>query len=80
MIQLEKQREFAAIRREVKTPEEIDDRPQFAPSKRIERLFPGYRKTLHGPMAAKRIGLDPIRAECPHFSGWLAKLEEFAGS
>ncbi len=80
MTQPEKQKEFVAIRREVGTPEEIDDRPEYAPSKRIVNLFPGYRKPLHGPLTAGRIGLDRIRDECPHFAAWVARLEEFARS
>ena len=75
-----KQPEFEAIRRSVATPEEINERPEFAPSKQIEKLFPAYKKTVHGPMTVSRIGLERIRAECPHFSDWMAKLEHFAVS
>lgn len=70
---------FAAIRASVQTPEEINDGPQSAPSKRIEALFPAYRKTLHGPNAVQRIGIERIRQECPHFAQWLADIEAFAG-
>ena len=73
-----KQPEFAAIRASVATPEEINERPEFAPSKRIEKMFPAYKKTLHGPMTAQRIGLEIIRAECPHFNDWMNRLETFA--
>ncbi len=73
-----KQPQFAAIRAGVATPEEINERPQYAPSKQIEALFPAYKKTLHGPTTAARIGLDRIRAECPHFHGWMTRLEAFA--
>jgi len=73
-----KQGEFAAIRAGVATPEGINERPEFAPSKRIANLFPAYKKTLHGPTTAARIGLDQIRKECPHFNGWMNKLEAFA--
>jgi Domain of unknown function (DUF4276) len=75
-----KQPQFAAIRASVHTPEDINERPELAPSKRIVALFPAYKKTLHGPMAAGRIGLDKIRAECPHFSSWIARLEAYAAS
>jgi hypothetical protein len=78
MTENEKQPQFAAIRAAVTTPEEINERPQFSPSKRIETLFPSYKKTLHGPTAAGRIGLDQIRAECPHFHQWIGRLEAFA--
>ena len=80
MTENQKQPQFAAIRASVQTPEEINERPEFAPSKRIEALFPAYKKTLHGPAAAGRIGLERIRAECPHFASWLGKLESFAAS
>ena len=64
-----------AIRDGFDTPEDIDDGPETAPSKRIEHLFPRYRKPLMGALAAQKIGLPSIRAECPHFRGWLERLE-----
>ncbi|MDE2798306.1 MAG: DUF4276 family protein [Gemmatimonadota bacterium] len=67
--------EFQKIRDSFGSPEEIDDSPHTAPSKRIERLVPGYQKPLFGTLAALDIGLDKIRAECPHFQSWLARLE-----
>jgi hypothetical protein len=73
-----KQPQFSAIRESVQTPEDINERPEFAPSKRIEAIFPAYKKTLHGPIAVGRIGLNQIRAECPHFSGWIDYLEKYA--
>lgn len=77
---LEKQPDFQEIRDAFATPEDINDSPGSAPSKRIAALFPAYRKTLHGPTTAMRIGLDRIRAECPHFENWLQTLETFARS
>lgn len=70
--------EFAAIRDSFEDPEQINEGPQTAPSKRIAQMFPGYRKVLHGPVAAKRIGVETIRAECPHFDSWYRGLERFA--
>jgi len=35
---------------------------------------------VHGPVIAARIGLEPIRKECPHFNGWMNKLEAFAAA
>ncbi|MXZ08090.1 MAG: DUF4276 family protein [Gemmatimonadetes bacterium] len=68
-------REFQEIRDTFDSPEEIDDSPHTAPSKRVERLVPEYQKPLFGTLAALDIGLDKIRAECPHFRDWLARLE-----
>lgn len=63
------------IRDAFANPEEIDDSPVTAPSKRIEGLMPGYRKPLLGTHAALEIGLSRMRGCCPHFAGWLARLE-----
>jgi hypothetical protein len=80
MTESQKQPQFAAICNSVPTPEEINERPQFAPSKRIGALFPSYKKTLHGPTTAARIGLNRIRTHCPHFDEWIGRLEAFAAS
>jgi len=57
------------------TPEHIDDGPTTAPSKRIEKEFPGYPKVTAGPIIAEAIGLDAIRSKCRHFDEWLTTLE-----
>lgn len=57
-------------------PEDINDGPQTAPSKRILAAMPGYQKAVHGPLIAWSIGLDAMRLTCPHFDGWLTQLEE----
>lgn len=75
-----KQKDFEAIRASVATPEDINERPEHAPSKRIANLFPAYKKTLHGPTVAQRIGLEQIRKECPHFNDWMNKLDAFAAA
>ncbi len=58
------------------SPEEINNSPQTAPSKRIAGIFPQYKKTLHGPLIADDIGLDVIRKQCKHFDGWLKTIEQ----
>jgi hypothetical protein len=68
------------IRDQFNTPEEIDDSPVTAPSKRVEALIPGYAKPLLGVLAAAEIGLEKIRSACPHFRSWLARLEELGKS
>ena len=57
------------------TPEEINDSPNSAPSKRLINLSKSYQKVLHGIIAAERIGLDMMRKKCPHFNEWLNNLE-----
>ncbi len=66
---------FTAIRSAFASPEEINDSPGTHPSKRIQELFPGYQKVLHGNLAALEIGLVNIRMACPHFHAWLTELE-----
>lgn len=80
MTRPDQQEAFRAIRKSVSTPEEIDEGPTTAPSKRICALFPAYRKTLHGPLTVRRIGIAAIRAECPHMKAWFAELEAYAVS
>jgi len=66
---------FKEIRDRFPTPEDINDSPVTAPSKRVKDLVPGYEKPLLGSLAALEIGLNCIRRECPHFNEWLGQLE-----
>lgn len=56
-------------------PEDINDGPDTHPSARVKKLAPLYRKTAHGPLVTARVGLKPLRQACPHFDGWLSRLE-----
>lgn len=70
--------EFAKIEsaiNEFDTPEDINNSPNTAPSKRLLDAIPGYNKILYGRMLAESIGLDIIRSKCPMFNEWLTKLE-----
>ncbi len=59
-----------------KNPELINDSPFTAPSKRLISIFSTkYQKTSEGNDVANKIGLEKIRAECPHFDAWVTKLE-----
>lgn len=63
------------IRSSVGSPEKINDDPKTAPSKRIAKIIPKFRKRLHGLMVAEKAGLDKIREECPRFNAWVENLE-----
>ncbi len=67
--------QLRAIRAQFADPEEINEEQDTAPSKRLVRLLPQYRKRLHGPLVVGRIGLAKVRSECPHFHRWLQQLE-----
>jgi len=71
----DKELELTKIRASFKTPEEINDNPKTAPSKRLEGIFPIYNKPFYGMVISKRIGLNAICAECPHFHQWVSCLE-----
>jgi len=58
------------------SPEDIDGGPETAPSKRLKAIYGKvYEKRLYGTLIAQDIGLQTIRAKCPHFSAWVAVLE-----
>lgn len=69
-----------AIRKKFQTPEEINDSPHTAPSKRVEGIFRHFRKAFHGVLAAKRITIEKMMLECPHFKEWVTALESFSDS
>jgi hypothetical protein len=75
----ESKRSLQDIRRSFKSPEDIDDGPETAPSKRIVGVLGRYDKALHGPRVASAIGLSNLRAACPYFNQWLERLEQVAG-
>jgi len=66
--------EIAAIRNAYKTPEDINNSRETAPSKRLMRLIQGYRKNSHGIQLAKEAGIDVMLKECPHFRCWISEL------
>lgn len=67
---------FTAIRDSFRSPEDINDSVETAPSKRISVLFPEYEKPLYGVIGALEIGLLRMREECSHFNDWLERLEK----
>ena len=59
-----------------KTPEDINNSAQTAPSKRLDDIFPGYSKISDGLLIAEDIGLAKIRQACPLFNNWIGQLEK----
>jgi hypothetical protein len=68
--------QFLTIRQSFPTPEDIDDSPDAAPSKRVLGLYPSYNKLLDGTRAASAVGVEAMRRECPHFRDWVESLEQ----
>jgi hypothetical protein len=69
---------FEGIRNSFSSPEEINDNFETCPSRRIQKVYPQFKKTINGIVAAGYIGLNQIREECPHFNDWITKLESLA--
>ena len=68
---------LANLVQDYESPELIDDRPEQAPSRRITACIPEYsaRKASAGPLVVAKIGLPRLRERCPHFDGWVSRLE-----
>lgn len=64
-----------AIRDAFATPEDINDDPQSAPSKRVLAVYGSYRKVIEGTVAAQEVGVATMRQQCPHFHQWVSRLE-----
>lgn len=69
------QRQFQRIRDEFESPEDIDNDPETAPSKRVLAVCPDYRKVIEGTLAAAAVGIPIMREECRHFRAWIESLE-----
>ncbi|QAU23400.1 DUF4276 family protein [Dyella sp. M7H15-1] len=68
-----------AVRDQFETPEHINDSYETKPSRRLESLLqPSYKKVRHGPLAAGRVTLATMEAECLHFRSWMAELRKLA--
>lgn len=61
-------------------PEDINNDPMTAPSKRILKHFPGYNKAIDGSGIIREIGLDLILLKCPHFKEWIDKIQTIASA
>ena len=72
--------QLGAIRENFANPEEINDSPYTAPSKRIAKILPHYEKVKDGLRVAERIGLTTIRAQCPRFNQWVTHLESLGAT
>lgn len=72
------QKQIDTILAECGEPEGIDNHPETAPSKRLEKLAPRFKKTVTGIAAAKSVGIETMREKCPIFDTWLRKLETLA--
>jgi hypothetical protein len=73
-IPIRNKQELQRAVQEYDNPEMLNDGPNTAPSKRLERLIPGYQKALHGPFIAEIVTLAQITSRCERFRQWLERL------
>ncbi len=67
--------EIRKINNRYPNPEDINDSPQTAPSKRIIKIVEknnnSYEKVIDGEDLATLIGLEEIMQKCPRFKNWI---------
>ena len=61
---------------EFENPEDINNKPETAPSSRLMSAVAGYDKVLYGTILAEETGLGTIRSKCPLFNSWIERIEE----
>jgi hypothetical protein len=57
------------------SPEDVNDGPETAPSKRLLTRVPGYAKKTHGPLVTAKVGMNGLKHRCPRFGAWVQSLE-----
>jgi len=63
--------EIEKIFNEFQNPEEINNHPNTAPSKRLLKNIQGYNKIVDGVLILENTGLPKILERCPRFASWL---------
>jgi hypothetical protein len=61
-------------------PELINHGTDTHPKARLKTLVPTYKETSDGPTILSKMGIAAIRAACPPFAAWLARLESLGGT
>jgi hypothetical protein len=71
---------LTVVRDAAASPEHINDSPQTKPAAHLALHLrnPSFHKRRHGPLAAQRMGLSKIEAECRFFAAWLGRLRALA--
>jgi hypothetical protein len=57
-------------------PEEINDNPNSAPSKRILNIVPEYSKVIDGNIIALEVGIETMLEKCSRFRTWVETIIE----
>lgn len=65
--------------KEAGAPELINHGTSTHPKARLLNLVSTYKETSDGPTLLEKIGIAAVRAACPHFDGWVRRLEALGG-
>lgn len=60
---------------EFDSPEDINNKPETAPSSRLKDAIAGYDKVVYGSLLAEEMTLSTIRSKCPLFNSWIERIE-----
>jgi hypothetical protein len=71
----DKLKEIDSILRKYANPEDINNGPDTAPSKRLKRIFP-YDKTGDGELIFEMIDIETMLSKCPRFNKWIHNIED----
>jgi len=72
--------ELEKVKQQFHSVEDINNSRLTAPSKRIEKIYPAFQKTLHGVLAAEDIGMRELKNNCPLFKAWIEQLERLGNN
>ncbi|MBC6401896.1 MAG: DUF4276 family protein [Ekhidna sp.] len=68
-----KLRQIDTILKKYSNPEDINNHPEKAPSKRLQRIF-NYDKTGDGALIFDTIKINSMLEKCPRFAEWIQKI------
>jgi hypothetical protein len=73
---------LSRVRAAVETPGHINGHPDTKPAAHLARELknPRFNKLDHGPIAAAKMGLPIIEAECKFFAAWIKQLRGLANA
>jgi hypothetical protein len=68
-------RQLDGIMKQYPNPEDINNSPHTAPSKRLEKVF-GYDKANNAADILEMVGIESMLEKCPRFKAWIDSLVE----
>lgn len=54
----------------------MNNNPNTAPSKRLEKALEKYNKVKSGVSVTQKVGIKQLCKVCPHFGEWIKALQQ----